>query len=81
MSHDGGICDADAVQEAIGVLSESKQSELILGRLCRLAESNLIRHNDPVPIIDENLNCGIPGGTTEVLSVEQDNVAFRSARW
>ena len=55
----------------MGIAGKLLEAELILRWLARLAEADLIRRDDAIAGINERGDGGLPGGSAEILPVQQ----------
>ncbi len=55
----------------MGIAGELLEAELILRWLARFAEADLIRRDDAIAGLHERGDGGLPGGSAEVLAVQQ----------
>src|ERR1035438_3037966 len=65
----------------MGIAGKLLQAELILRRLARFAEADLIRRDDPITGLNERGDGGLPRGGAEILAVEQYRDPSDGARW
>src|SRR5436190_17726623 len=70
MTNHDRLFDAELSQQFMGVAGKLLESELVSGGFARLAEPDLIRRYHTIAGRDQMLNGRLPGGGTEVLSVQ-----------
>ena len=76
MADHAGPGDAEPFQQGVGVGCQLLEAVLVMGRLARLAEADLVDGDHPVAGVGEHVDGALPGPGAEILAVhEQDGAA------
>jgi hypothetical protein len=66
-----GTLDAERFEQRMGIAGELLEAELILRRLARFAEADLVRRDDAIARLNQRGDGGLPRGGAEILAVQQ----------